>query len=60
MERAGMVFVCWGVEEGREGEEEDLWGEGAERYRCGWFFGMGLGVGESGEGRGWRGSYRVG
>ena len=37
MERAGVVFVCWGVEEeGGEGEEEALWGEEAESGGGGW------------------------
>jgi hypothetical protein len=37
VERAGVVFVCWGVEEeGGEGEEEALWGEGAESRGGGW------------------------
>jgi hypothetical protein len=62
VERAGVVFVCWGVEDERgEGNEEGLRGEGAQGALlgaggrgCG-----GLGVRGSGEGRaGWR-SYGV-
>jgi hypothetical protein len=54
VERAGVVFVCWGVEEEEgEGEEEGLWGRGRRAGAAG----TGLrGVGDwgSGEGRaGW-------
>jgi hypothetical protein len=57
VERAGVVFVRWGMEEeGGEGEEEGLRGEGTEGGGggCGW-----------GLDRGWRGragwgSYGVG
>ena len=63
MERAGVVFVGWGVEEeGGEGEEEGLRGEGAESRGggCGWGLDGGWRLGGSGEGRAGWGSYGVG